>query len=139
MFAEFVSQNIIWVIAFLVVFNLWIWSLLQGRVSGVKNVAAMMVPALQRNGDSVIIDVSPANNYAEAHIPDSINFPVADINDGNSELMKHKDKVVILTCQTGAQSSKAARLLRGLGFNDLHILTGGLTGWTKDNLPLERS
>ena len=136
-FSEFISQNLIWVAAFVVVANLWVWSFVQGKVKGVSTVSPLSLPALQRGGKSVIMDVSPQENFAKAHIPDAINFPVNEINADNSALMKHKSKTVIIVCQSGTQSSKAARSLVALGFEDLHILNGGLMSWSKENLPLE--
>lgn len=137
MIAEFISQNLIWVAAFVVVFNLWIWSFLQGKVKGVGSVSALALPALQRGGKSVIIDVNDAKDFELAHIPDAINVPVADINAENKALLKHRDKTVILVCQTGTKSSKAARSLSALGFDNLHCLNGGLSSWTKENLPTQ--
>lgn len=139
MFTEFLSQNLIWVAAFVIVANLWVWSFVQGSVKGVSKVSALALPALQRGGKSVILDVSPADSYAKAHIPDAVNVAVADISADNTALMKHKDKTVILVCQSGGQSAKAARSLVELGFSDLHILNGGLMSWSKENLPLESS
>jgi len=108
----------------------------QGNVKGVSKVSALALPALQRGGKSVILDVNPSDSFAKAHIPDAINVPVDEINAENSALMKHKNKTVILVCQSGGQSSKAARTLVNLGFSDLHILDGGLMSWSKENLPL---
>ena len=139
MFSEFLSQNLIWVAAFVIVANLWVWSFVSGNVKGVGTVSPLTMPALQRGGKSVIIDVRPADTFAKAHIPDAVNFPVNEINAENSQLLKHKNKTVILVCQTGGQSAKAARTLVSLGFEDLHILGGGLMSWSKENLPLESS
>ncbi len=120
----------------MVVTNLWIWSFLQGSVKGVGNVSAVALPSLQRGGKSVIIDVNDADNFSRGHIPDSVNFPMAELKEENHELLKHKDKTVILACQSGNKSSKAARTLQTLGFEKLHILSGGLMSWSKENLPL---
>lgn len=137
MFAEFLSENLIWVIAFVVVSNLWVWSFVQGRVAGVEAVSALGLPALQRGGKSIILDVSDSASFNKSHIPDAINIPVAELTAENSELMKHKQKTVILVCGTGSTSLKAARKLKSLGFENLHTLSGGLMSWTKENLPVE--
>lgn len=135
MFSEFLSENIIWVGAFVVVANLLVLSFIQGRVKGAKTVSALELPQLQRNDGSVIIDVNEEKDFAAAHIPSSLNVSMASLNADNKALMKNKDKTVILVCQTGTKSTKAAKTLVDLGFNDLHILRGGLLSWTKENLP----
>ena len=136
MFGEFVTQNIIWVGAFVIVANLLILSLLSGNIKGVSSISALSLPQLQRGGKSIILDVCEKAEFTRSHIPDSINHPLGSINTENKALMKLKDKTTIIVCQSGARSNKAAKKLVGLGFTDLHVLSGGLTSWTKENLPV---
>jgi rhodanese-related sulfurtransferase len=136
MFTAFISQNLLWVGAFVVVANLLLLSVLQGNVKGVGAISALQLPTLQRGGKSVIIDVNDENHFKLAHIPDSVNYPMGSINASNAKLNKLKNKTTILVCQTGTKANKAAKLLVGLGFSDLHVLRGGLTNWTKENLPI---
>lgn len=135
MFSEFLSQNIIWVVAFVIIANLLILSLIQGTVRGASMVSALELPQLQRGDNFAIIDVSDSKEFAKAHIPESINISSRDIGTDNKKIMKLKDKTTILVCQTGSNSTKAAKTLVAAGFSDVHILRGGLTGWTKENLP----
>ena len=139
MFTDFLSENILWVGAFIVLANLLAFSFLQDRVKGVGSVGALEFPRLQRGGNYTILDVNDANAFGISHIPDSVNFPIASLNAENAELVKHKDKTTIIVCQTGNKSTKAAKLLVGLGFSDLHVLRGGLIAWTKENLPITTS
>ena len=136
MFAEFLSQNLLWVAAFVVIANLLVLSLLQANVRGAATVSALQLPQLQRGGKSVIIDVNDEALYAQSHIPDSINIPLSSISEDNKDLLAKKEKTVILVCSTGSKSTKAARQLVTMGFPNLHILKGGLQGWTKENLPV---
>lgn len=139
MFAEFVSQNILWVAAFVVVANLLVFSFLQGNVRGVTLVPALQLPQLQRDQNHVIIDVNEADQFNRSHIPDARNFPVSSINADNQELVSLKDKTTIIVCQTGGRSAKAARQLQAMGFSKLHILRGGMLAWSKENLPVTSS
>ena len=136
MFAEFVSQNLPWFAAFAVVLTLLIMSFIQESTSGAKMVSALELPQLQRNGNDVILDVSSSSEFTNSHIPDSKNFPVETIESENGKLVNHKEKTVIVVCQTGNKSLKAAKHLLHLGFNDVHILRGGMMSWTKENLPI---
>lgn len=135
MFAEFVDQNLIWFGALSVVFILLVVSYLQSNIAGAKTVSALEMPVLQRKGKSIVIDVNKAEHYALSHIPGSVNFSLEDLNAENTALLKHKDKTVVLVCQTGSRSAKAAKQLIGLGFTNINILRGGLISWTKENLP----
>lgn len=138
-FSEFISQNLLWVGAFVVVANLWVWSLLQTRISGAKLVSALALPALQRGGKSLIVDLSDEASFSKAHIPGAINVLLGDVNEENKTLKKHRNSTIILVCKNGGVSNKAVRTLRQLGFEDLHVLNGGMMSWTKENLPIEKN
>ena len=139
MFAEFFNQNIWLFVALIVVFNLLILSIFQGRVKGAKTISALEMPRLQRNDNCVVIDVNPGKDFAVSHIPNSVNFPVDDLTAENKSLLKHKDDAAVLVCQSGSHSIKAAKKLIDLGFSDVTILNGGLMSWTKENLPTTSS
>jgi len=123
MFIEFVNENIWWFLALAIVFNLLLLSVLQGSVRGANNVSALEMPALQRKGKSVIVDVNKAEHFASSHIPNALNFPLEELK-------------AIVCCQTGSRSNKAAKQLLEYGFTNVNILSGGLVSWTKENLPL---
>jgi rhodanese-related sulfurtransferase len=136
MFIEFVNENIWLFLALAVILNLLVWTTLKNNVSGANSVSALEMPALQRKGKSVIIDVNKEEHFVASHIPKSVNFPLESLNSDNKGLLKHKDSTVIITCQTGSRSTKAAHELLGLGFSNVNILRGGLMAWSKENLPL---
>lgn len=139
MFIEFVNQNIWWFVAFAIIFNLLLLSIMQGNVAGANTVSALEMPQLQRDKKSQVVDVNAASHFASQHIPQSLNFPLEELNAENKALLKHKDKTVILVCQTGSRSTKAAKKLLTLGFSNVNILRGGLVSWTKENLPVTSS
>jgi len=94
---------------------------------------------LQRQGKSVIIDVNKSPDFADGHIPNSINIPLEDLRSDDKSLVKHKDRTAIIVCQTGARSRKAAKQLIDFGFSNVNVLRGGLISWTKENLPISRN
>ena len=136
MFTEFVTLNIWWFVALIVVLNLLLFSFLQGAVPGATAVSALEMPRLQRGGKSVIYDLNSADQFAKGHISGASNIALSDLSGDNKKLMKQKDKPVILVCQSGGQSTKAAKTLVGLGFSQVYFLKGGLIAWQKENLPL---
>lgn len=137
MFVDFINQNIFWFIAWAVLFNLVVLSYIRGGVTGANHVSVLEMPALQRNGKSIVIDVNKSEQYASSHIPKAVNIPLEDISESNKELIKNKEKTVILSCQSGSRSQAAAKQLVALGFSNVNILRGGLMAWTKENLPTE--
>ena len=135
----YMFQNIWAVVAFAIVFNLLLMSIMQGQVRGANMVSALEMPQLQRNGKFVVLDVNTVANFAAQHIPNASNIPLEDINAENKELLKHKKSTTIIVCQSGTRSAKAAKKLIALEFENVNILRGGLMGWTKENLPVTSS
>ncbi|MEO0368071.1 MAG: rhodanese-like domain-containing protein [Pseudomonadota bacterium] len=139
MFVEFLELNLWWFVAFMLLLNLLLFSFIQGKVKGASHVSVLEMPALQRNGKSVIYDVNSPEQFSKAHIAGALNLSMQDISGDNKKLVKNKDNTVIVVCQSGGESVKAAKGLVALGFNKVHMLKGGLISWQKENLPLVSS
>ena len=139
MFTEFFYENLLWFGALILFSNLLLLSFVQDNIRGVSKVSVLEMPALQRNDKSLIIDVNDKKQFALGHISNSVNFPLSELNESNTKLLKNKDRTSIIVCESGVKSSKAAKALLSLGFTDLHILNGGLSNWRKENLPISTS
>ena len=139
MFSEFLTLNLWWFVALVAVLNLLLFSFLQSSVRGATAVSVLEMPGLQRNGKHVIYDLNSAKQYNTAHIAGAVHLDKKDINANNKSLLKHKDHTVVLVCQSGSESIKAAKTLVGMGFSKVHTLRGGLLAWQKENLPLVAS
>jgi rhodanese-related sulfurtransferase len=53
-------------------------------------------------------------------------------------LDKSKNRTVVVVCQTGARSDKAAKQLAAAGFEDVWSLDGGVAAWQAAGLPLAK-
>lgn len=73
-----------------------------------------------------LIDVRTAAECGRGMIPGSINIPVDEIRERQSELT---NKNVLVTCQVGMRGHTAAMLLKELGFNSVN-LDGGYLTWS---------
>lgn len=114
---------------------------------------ALLLPVLQRRGEkvstlqatqlinqgkSLIVDVRTPEEFATGHIRDSKNIPLNELPQRIGELNKFKSKNVIVLCQSGVRSSKAAAQLKKAGFNDVFSLNGGLAAWLAQGLPVTK-
>jgi rhodanese-related sulfurtransferase len=61
---------------------------------------------------------------------------VLDLLTANETLRKHKEKPVVVYCESGSTGASAARVLAGQGFKQAYNLRGGIAAWRTDNLPL---
>lgn len=103
---------------------------------GARKISPMQLPQLQQRESAVVVDVCEAAAFKKGHIEQAINLPLEQIKDKIAKLNKHKSKPIIVACQNGSRSAKAAQILRGNEFSRLYILEGGLAAWRKENLPL---
>ena len=93
---------------------------------------------LMNDKATTVIDVREEKEYAEGHMPHTINIPLGKLGERFAELEKSKEKPVVLVCRSGNRSKKGAVVLAKLGFKELYSLNGGVNVWQKDNLPLEK-
>jgi rhodanese-related sulfurtransferase len=52
------------------------------------------------------------------------------------QVAKNKAHPVLLVCQNGLQSNKASRIIREAGYNEVHVLQGGLNAWQQAGMPV---
>ncbi|MGW8247103.1 MAG: rhodanese-like domain-containing protein [Acidiferrobacterales bacterium] len=93
---------------------------------------------LMNDKTTVVVDVREPKEYAEGHMPHTVNIPLGKLAERSGELEKAKEHPVVLVCRSGNRSKKAAVILAKNGFKELYSLNGGVMDWQKDNLPLEK-
>ncbi len=103
---------------------------------GAKRISPLQLPRLQAREAAVVVDVCETDAFKKGHIEQAINLPLGQIKQQIAKLNKHKSKPIIVACDNGVRSAKAAAILRRHEFSQLYILQGGLTAWKKENLPL---
>ena len=86
--------------------------------------------------NAVVIDVRDRKEFDSGHIVDSVNMPLNKLKQRLSELRKHEHKPMIVVCKLGQHSGEAAKLLQEAGHQEVVRLTGGLTEWRAQSLPL---
>ncbi|HWZ49611.1 MAG TPA: rhodanese-like domain-containing protein [Herbaspirillum sp.] len=112
---------------------------------------ALLLPFLQQRGNklsllratqlinqnkTIIIDVRDEAQFASGHIREARNIPAKELAKRVSELDKFKTRNVLVVCQTGTQSPKAAATLTKAGFNEVFGLAGGMAAWQAQALPV---
>jgi rhodanese-related sulfurtransferase len=89
----------------------------------------------RRSEAAVVLDVREAAEYATGHVPGAINLPQADLATRLDELPR--DKPLLLICQGGYRSLRAARFLAQVGFGDVVSVQGGTAAWQAAGWPIE--
>ncbi|KGP74321.1 rhodanese [Pontibacillus yanchengensis Y32] len=94
---------------------------------GVANTTPALVKNRTKEKNVQFIDVRTPREYKTNHKKPFKNIPLGDIATRSSEL--DKDKEVIVLCQSGMRSMKAAKTLRKQGFQHITNVKGGLAAW----------
>jgi rhodanese-related sulfurtransferase len=81
----------------------------------------------------MLLDVRTAKEWNQNHIKGAHHIPLHELARRIGEIEKHKNREIILYCQTGSRSLTAAIRLKRLGFNVAHM-KGGLAEWNFRNL-----
>lgn len=132
---KFFIDNIFLIAIVLVSGGALLWPQLTQRG---KRATPQDVTLLINRSKATIVDVRDAKEFAEGHLPDARNFPLADLDKRIGELDKFKSKSVVVVCKSGARASAAAAKLAKAGFTDVVNLDGGVAAWQKAGLPLAK-
>ena len=130
---EFVVSHPLLMGAFGVMLALFIRNEMQ---RGGRSVSAQELVDLVNRESAVVLDVRDKKEYDTGHIVDSINIPFPVLDSRVDELKKHKDKPIIIACKMGQHSGSAGTLLRKHGFENVSRLTGGVSEWRNQSLPV---
>ena len=82
-------------------------------------------------GSFFLIDIRSENDFEYGHIPDAVNIPEDNLSDGIAQLPQ--DKLILLCCRDGRDSTAAAARLREVGVNAAALDTG-YYGWMRHQL-----
>ena len=97
-----------------------------------------MVQLMNRD-KAVIIDVCEPDEFARSHVIGAKNLPLGQLEDKLAQVVKNKTAHVIMVCQVGARSARAAATARKLGYDNVQSLSGGLRAWVAASMPTEKS
>lgn len=87
------------------------------------------------NGGAGLIDVRGADAYRKGHLPEARNIPLENLADRQEGLVSG-GKPIVVYCDAGFVSARAAQQLCKAGAGEVHVLKGGLTAWQRDGLPV---
>ena len=108
------------------------------RTTGGPWVTPSQATHLINREDAVVIDVRDANEFANGHVLGAKNLPPARMETAAGDLVKKKDRPVIVYCDGTDRAGKALAVLKKQGFTRVANLSGGLKAWQDAGLPVEK-
>ncbi|WP_426751875.1 rhodanese-like domain-containing protein [Myxococcus sp. Y35] len=79
------------------------------------------------NAGALLVDVRTPQEFAASHLPGAVNIPVDALQERLGELGSPEQPVVVY-CGSGARSSRAERLLKARGFQQV-VNLGPMSAW----------
>jgi rhodanese-related sulfurtransferase len=89
-----------------------------------------------RPSDALLIDVREPEEFVAGHIPGAQNLAQSEIATRLEELPR--DHPILVVCQGGNRSRRAAQFLAQMGYTNVANVGGGTSAWAESGRPVER-
>lgn len=137
---EFAGNNLFLICLWLAIAILLIWNLSAASIGGAKSLNPAEVTRLVNRDDAVIIDLRKQADFAKGHIVNARHVPATQLDEKLDKLRKDiGNKPIILCCSNGLESQRCGKQFMQAGFEQVHLIKGGIAAWQQDNLPLVKS
>jgi hydroxyacylglutathione hydrolase len=105
-------------------------------VGFVERLSAQFVAELLASSEPPLaVDVRTPREREQKHIGGSLSVPLNHLVENLKSLPKNRSLLVY--CAGGYRSSIAASLLKGLGFDPVCEIAGGIAAWESASLPVQ--
>ncbi len=122
--------------------------LLADAARSVREIMPWDLKALREDRDGanlLVLDVREPAEFAQAHVPGSINVPRGVLesacdwgyDDTEPVLASGRQRRIVVVCRSGNRSLLAADVMQRMGFSDVVSLRTGVRGWNDFEQPLE--
>lgn len=134
---EFVTNNLILFAALLGVLVLLIKAELDHQANkGLVISPSTAIRLMNNHDDALIIDIRTSADYKNGHIKGAKNVPLSDFASAIEKFSDFKNKPVLIYCNSGNTITRAIKLLKKAGFENVNSLEGGIAAWKEASLPL---
>lgn len=136
---EFVLNNLLLFGALVVVLVMLIKAELEHQANkGLLLSATAAIRLINNNDDTLIIDTRTAAEYKAGHINNAKSVPLKDLASRLEKFSDHKNKPVLVYCNSGSSASRAMKMLKSSGFEKVNNLEGGIAAWKEANMPVSK-
>lgn len=133
---EFSTNHPLLVIGFLAVLGLLVWTEVMRKLRGVVELSPAQAVPWINDPNAVVVDISAAADFNRGHIVNARNLPPSRLAKPDAEVLKLKDRKLLVVCRSGQSAVAAAHSLRKLGAAEVAILKGGMAQWRSEQFPV---
>jgi rhodanese-related sulfurtransferase len=134
-FLEFAGNHTLLVFALVTSFFVLVFTELRRKSSNVMSVEPNQAVKLINN-DAAVVDLRSAEAFSRGHIVNARNIPFDELEASKDRLNHFRNKPLVVVCDAGLTSNKAANSLRNSGFASVYGLKGGMNAWGQAGLPV---
>lgn len=96
-------------------------------VKGITNINVQAAKEKFKDSNVQFIDVRTPGEYKANHRKPFKNIPLSNLTSKIERL--NKEQEIVLICQSGMRSTKAAKVLKKHGFQKIYNVQGGMGAW----------
>jgi rhodanese-related sulfurtransferase len=90
-----------------------------------------LVEELAGAAGPLVVDVRPAEQYADLHVSGSINLPQSELGQRAGELPQDRNSPIVMVCGIGKFSKHTTLYLKSMGYKNVRSLKGGINEWVR--------
>ncbi len=125
------STKFYWVMMVLALMLLTTWQVEARDIS-----QAELQLLMSDDSQVILLDVRTKEEFEKAHIAKAINISHDELELRVDELLKLKNRQIIIYCRSGRRAEVARKFLLKNGFTKLDHLSGDFNAWTASELPM---
>jgi len=72
--------------------------------------------------NALVIDVRSSDEFATDHVKGAVNLPLEQVQRRIASIEENHSRPILVHCLSGTRSAMACRILRGLGYSEVHNL-----------------
>jgi rhodanese-related sulfurtransferase len=133
---EFSTNHPLLVTGFLAVLGLLVWTEVMRKLRGVAELSPAQAVPWINDPNAVVVDISPVADFNRGHIVNARNLAPSRLAKPDAEVLKLKERKLLVVCKSGQSAVAAAQSLRKLGAAEVAILKGGMAQWRSEQFPV---
>jgi rhodanese-related sulfurtransferase len=104
---------------------------------GLKSVSPAELHQMIQKRQVTVVDVNSPQSWVKAHVPGALNLDPADYKD--SDLPADRSSSLVFYCSNPLcrKAPNAARRAKKMGYDDVKVMSAGISGWLAARLPTE--
>lgn len=132
-FILFASEQWILFSVLLLLIYAFVW---RESTKGGKSITHHQLTRMMNSDEAIVLDVRDSKEYSAGHIAGGLNIPYAKLNEREPELGEFKEsRTIVVVDKAGQHAGAAGRNLTKLGYT-VNRLSGGMTEWQNEKLPV---